>query len=208
MGLRYVRGTLVGVQAWGGTDDGADAVVGLDPATGTQRWRYDVPPGTGRFSHAPLWADAEGRVYAATVFGTGRIVCLEAATGAVLWQASGTNAFASELAHTQAGLRLFVNDGNEVVAYDADTGHPLWRTAIEGHGEGNLAYADGVVYHGHSGALFAFDAETGRELARANPEGSVFDVEADAEGGRLYVLAGGALEARHLLTAGQRQRPQ
>ena len=201
-----VGGTLVVGTDWGGTDDGAGAVVGLDPETGAERWRYEVTPGTGGFSYAPLRTDGR-RVWAGTVFGSGMTVCLDAATGAVVWEQAGHGTAEADLAETPDGLRYFTNSGTTARAYDAETGRVVWSRRFGGYGEDNLAYHDGVVYHSRGYTLHAFDAATGETITSVTPSGGpTWDVEVDPARGVLYLMTSAATEARRLLTAEDRAR--
>jgi quinohemoprotein ethanol dehydrogenase len=116
-------------------------VVALDAATGRELWRHDpaVPKAWGRNACCDVVnrgvALYRGRVYVGTL--DGRLVALDAKTGAEVWQALTidparpyTITGAPRIAH---GLVFIGNGGAEfgvrgyVSAYDAETGEQVWR---------------------------------------------------------------------------------
>ena len=116
-------------------------VVALDAATGRELWRHDpaVPKAWGRHACCDVVnrgvALYQGRVYVGTL--DGRLLALDAKTGAELWQTLTIDP-AKPYTITGAprvakGLVFIGNGGAEfgvrgyVSAYDADTGALVWR---------------------------------------------------------------------------------
>jgi quinohemoprotein ethanol dehydrogenase len=144
----YPTGTTRGMEATPLVDGGVmfltlpwSVVVALDAATGRERWRHDpaVPKAWGRYACCDVVnrgvALYQGRVYAGTL--DGRLLALDAATGALVWQVQTTDT-AKPYTITGAprvarGLVVIGNGGAElgvrgyVSAYDAATGALRWR---------------------------------------------------------------------------------
>jgi quinohemoprotein ethanol dehydrogenase len=128
-GMMYTSG------AWG-------AVYALDAKTGKQHWRYDPDADASYARRAccdvvnrgvAVW---EGKVYVGTL--DGYLVCLDAATGEVLWRTDTfndrTRAFTITSPPQVAGNIVMIgNSGGEygvrgyVTAYDLKTGEEKWR---------------------------------------------------------------------------------
>lgn len=77
------------------------------------------------------------------------------------------------------GLRLYALAAG-VIAFDAQTGAPLWRAALDKYVPSNVVVRDGRVFTAEAFA-FAFDAASGRELWRYAPdsEGALGESTAD-----------------------------
>ena len=117
-----------------------EVVAAYDVDSGAERWTHAWP---AHFREAmggpgpratPTWRD--GRVYA--LGATGRLVCLDAATGAVVWARNIlADAAASNLIWAMSGAPLVVDDlvivqpggrdGWSVAAYDRLTGEVVWH---------------------------------------------------------------------------------
>jgi len=98
------------------------------------------------------------------IVGRDSLSVLDAADGRFLWQATPNEAFGAPLLHEG---RLFLGDGSDLVAFQARTGEPLWRYAVEGNAKVHYAPAalDGTLYlGGGDGLLTALNSETGRVL--------------------------------------------
>ena len=117
-------------------------VYAVDPGTGAEIWRYDpeVPRVTRRLAccgaNARGLAAYEGRIYTATL--DGRLIALDAATGAPAWETDTiidrTRAYTITGAPRVAAGKVFIGNGGAefgvrgyVTAYDADTGEQAWR---------------------------------------------------------------------------------
>jgi len=132
----------------------------IDLVTGLKRWEYAVRE---RFSGAP--ALAHGAVYVATA--SGRILCFDAADGALRWEATlprgvGEGTRSSPVV---AGGRLFLGgDDGRLYAFSARTGHRLWtfRTGAPVLSVPIVAASD-LYLPGGDGLLYRLDAASGRE---------------------------------------------
>jgi outer membrane protein assembly factor BamB len=175
------------------------SISALDPNTGAEIWHFDndydkdSEQGMKIAFSTPVLAD--GRLY----FGEGmhedkdsRLFCLDAATGAKLWD------YRTE-SHTESTPA--VADGKVVIGagyhgihcVDAVTGRPLWRyppnvSAADQalHVDSNPAIADGRVYAGSGykpayvkekdkiNSILCLDLNTGREIWKERVEDSVY----------------------------------
>jgi PQQ-dependent dehydrogenase (methanol/ethanol family) len=154
--LALVRSTEVGSQgkvettllAWNGTLYGTSTwsvVFAIDARTGALKWKWDpaivkggAAEGGARFCCGPVnrgVALYKGRVYVGLL--DGRLVALDAQTGAVVWSVQTTPAN-SDYSITGAprivkGRVVIGNGGGEygvrgyLTAYDAETGKQAWR---------------------------------------------------------------------------------
>ena len=130
-----VDGVMYFTSAW-------NIAYALDAATGDEIWTYDpeVPGATARQACCGVisrgLAVYRGRVYLATL--DGRLLALDAATGAKVWEIDTVIDRAREYTITgaprvAAGKVYIGNGGAEygvrgyVTAYDADTGEQVWR---------------------------------------------------------------------------------
>ena len=164
------------------TLDGTERALALDEETGAVIWTHEWPTSyqilQARYAVGPRatpTVDGE-RVY--VVGATGRLWCLDAATGAVIWQKDYIADYDTTVptwgitsAPLVDGERLIALVGGEpdalVVAFDKRSGQELWR-AIDVVGE--MGYAQPVIYEAggarqliiwHPGALASLDPETG-----------------------------------------------
>ena len=164
------------------TLDGTERVVALDEATGavlwTHEWRTSYQGLMARYAIGPrATPTVDGdRVYA--VGATGRLWCLDAASGAVVWARDYVAEYDTNVptwgitsAPLVDGERLIALVGGEpdalVVAFDKHTGGEIWR-AVEVVGE--MGYAQPIIYEAggarqliiwHPAALASLDPETG-----------------------------------------------
>lgn len=149
------------------------SVVALDARDGRERWRYRHQARTSRLCCGPAnrgVAVARGRVYVGTV--DGRLVALDAASGAVQWDVTvaeyqGASEAVSQLraddplaaggATGQTGVGIgaapLVHDGTVYVGI-AGVGYGL-------HPDQGLAVVGVAGQYGRPGLMAAFDAETG-----------------------------------------------
>ncbi|SEF15403.1 carboxypeptidase regulatory-like domain-containing protein [Jiangella alba] len=161
-GTPAVAGDLV--VTGGGLDGG---LVGLDAATGQQRWAVPTP---GRLTVYTAPSVVDGVVYAATGPSQDRedtVFALDAATGEQLWATDvGTSVFAGPA--VGEGLAIVGNaDDGELIALDAATGAVRWTLARErDYFIGGASIVDGTVFvpttdGDGGGSLLAVDAATG-----------------------------------------------
>jgi len=150
-------------------------VAALDPATGDERWRFDL--GDAVTSTPSL---AGGRLY----FGSfdGHVYALDAGTGALLWSRDTGGAVPSSPLVT-AGLVVVGSRSYDLLGLDAATGEPVW-TLYNWFSwvESSAVEAGGVAYVGTSDAqrVIAFDPRTGAPRWEASAGGSVWSSPAVA----------------------------
>ena len=164
------------------TLDGRERALALDEETGAVLWTHEWATSyqiiQARYAIGPRatpTVDGE-RVY--VVGATGRLWCLDAATGAVVWQQDYIADYDTTVptwgvtsAPLVDGERLIALVGGEpdalVVAFDKHTGEELWR-ALDVVGE--MGYAQPVIFEAggarqlivwHPAALVSLDPETG-----------------------------------------------
>ncbi len=164
------------------TLDGTERVVALDEETGavlwTHAWSTSYQGLMARYAIGPrATPTVDGdRVYA--VGATGRLWCLDAGSGAVVWSTDYVAEYDTSVptwgvtsAPLVDGERLIALVGGEpdalVVAFDKRTGREIWR-ALEVVGE--MGYAQPIIYEAggarqliiwHPAALVSLDPETG-----------------------------------------------
>jgi outer membrane protein assembly factor BamB len=147
----------------------SEAVVCYDAETGGELWAHedegrhsDPPAGPGPRA-TPSFHD--GKVYA--VGATGRLNCLDAASGRPLWHRdiladSGAEfpkfGFASSPLVTQEVVAVFAGgpNGKSVLAYHASSGEPAWSG-----GEGLVSYCSPQPTHVDGGDEILVTTETG-----------------------------------------------
>ena len=164
------------------TLDGTERALALDEETGAVLWTHEWPTSyqilQARYAVGPRatpTVDGE-RVY--VVGATGRLWCLDAATGAVVWQKDYIAEYDTSVptwgitsAPLVDGERLIALVGGEpdalVVAFDKRTGQEIWR-ALDVVGE--MGYAQPIIFEAggvrqliiwHPAALVSLDPETG-----------------------------------------------
>ena len=138
---------------------GEEVVVAYDIDSGAERWTYAWPAhfretmgGPGPRA-TPTWHD--GRLYA--LGATGRFVCLDAATGSVVWERDIlADGGAANLPWAMSGAPLVVDDvvvvqpggsrGWSVAAYDRLTGDVAWHVLddVQGYTSPMLATLGGI----------------------------------------------------------------
>ena len=136
-----------------------EVVAAYDAATGIELWTHawsahfrELMGGPGPRA-TPTWRD--GRLYA--LGATGRLVCLDAATGEVVWRRDIlADAGAANLPWAMSGAPLVVDEmvvvqpggagGWSVAAYDRRTGDPVWHVLddVQGYTSPMLATLGGV----------------------------------------------------------------
>ena len=150
--------------------EGTPFVVGVDIATGSERWRLD--PGSSVVAATPslvvLGAAMTDPRSSAT---PGRLHAVDRATGAPVWTSDVRYAFSggsigARLSGTVSGELLVVPTGETMTGIDLTTGAVLWTS----DGVGDMGAADGVVVGtatDGSRGLVAVDASTGAPLWEA-----------------------------------------
>ncbi|PLX82511.1 MAG: hypothetical protein C0614_06115 [Desulfuromonas sp.] len=167
-----ITGELLLVPAWNGT------LYALDLLSGENRWSYS---GGMPLRAKPAW-DGE-RIYLAS--GSGRLSVLTA-TGELLWEKEFNQPLLSEPALFPGGVAVVTRSGL-LTAYAID-GSLLWR-----HDLAETCYYGAPVYHDQAlyvptaaGALWKFEAQSGRLLWRVDTTGPVYATPLAAEG-RIYL---------------------
>jgi outer membrane protein assembly factor BamB len=133
-------------------------LIGLDPATGGERWRYLLDSGG-----PPVVGD--GLVFASEA--RGAVCAVHADTGRLAWRR--TVSLADDAVYRGAGLVHVNAHGGQVVAFRATTGEPAWTRQL-GTDEGVrydasnalAVQGDAVLVSGTDRVLYALDAATGR----------------------------------------------
>lgn len=155
-----------------GNDGSNDQVVALDARTGAPVWKHPYPAALNANSYEggpnATPTVAGGKVY--TLGKQGRMLCLDAATGAVRWDKNAgaaeppTWGFAS--CPTVIGDAVVYNVGSRGVALHKDTGAQLWGTQGSGAGYATvLPYrnnAAAILFNGSG--LHALDITSGQPL--------------------------------------------
>jgi outer membrane protein assembly factor BamB len=159
-----------------------EAVVCFDIPTGKEHWSYVEP---ARFEEVVAGAGpratptfVSGRLF--TQGASGKLNCLDAATGEIIWsrdirvdaalEALPQWGISSSPLVTHGAVITFAGgkDGKSVLAYDAATGEPKWQGGLGTHGYASpqLHTAGGVdqVLMVSDHGLQAFDPETGKLL--------------------------------------------
>jgi outer membrane protein assembly factor BamB len=119
--LWLIAGTLVA-----NVDQVSDhaKIVGLDPATGAQRWTYTVP-GDGFLGDAVVTDDG-GLVFREAQ--AGKMTALDTSNGSVRWSRDlGDPRSSGDLPSVAPGLVLYVDAEGEIYALDARTGAVRWH---------------------------------------------------------------------------------
>lgn len=100
-------------------------IVGLDPATGAQRWTYSVP-GDGFLGDAVVTDDGALVFRAAQA---GKMIALDTSNGTVRWSRDlGDPRSSDDLPSVAPGLVLYVDAEGEMYALDSGTGSVRWQT--------------------------------------------------------------------------------
>lgn len=148
---------LVGETVVAGTTSGT--VVGLDPATGAERWRFVLADTTAQIRAAPVALSGTAVLIADT---GGTLVALDATSGARRWSASaGAPVYDTPAAD---GARLVVTTTRGLVAaFDERSGQPLWRAHLDAGVRLSAPALAGhlVVAGGTDGTVRAWDVATG-----------------------------------------------
>ena len=105
--------------------------------------------------------------------GTGGVMAIDAATGAIRWKYQSPNGGATNRGVAVGAGRVFSSGGgNTLIALDQETGELAWSAKVGDRGTtvAPAVYYDGLVYMGVSGGeagarghFGAFDAKTGKE---------------------------------------------
>ena len=163
-------------------------VVAIDAGTGERLWK------TKTESIKNTVAVADGCIYALSV--VGRVYCLDATTGAVLWR---QETYESHSIYKVAKSACVVADGRifafvelgPLVCFDSDDGRELWRIPLNCGWIRQSAPTinEETVYIAENDRLLAVDIETGRQLWLYSKEiGSAISTPVIADG-KVYINA-------------------
>lgn len=160
-----------------GTGEGT--VLGIDEATGAERWRTTFPG-------VPLWVVSLGNGLVAVADGdpedigpgglvdkmrlAGRVWGLDTATGQVKWRAA-VGAFRTFVVLTPAGLAVAAPDnrgGGDVALLDPATGTVKWQVTTE-YAAAAPAVAGELLLVPGAGSMVALRLADGQETWRASP---------------------------------------
>lgn len=169
--LAAVTGGVVRMGATVAMATTAGVAVGLDAATGAERWRHALADTTAQIHAAPVALDDATVLVADT---RGLLTALDAATGAVRWSATA-GAPVYDTPSADGHLVVATTTRGGLVALDAATGRVRWTAAV---GERVRLSAPTissglVVVGGSDGAVRAFDAATGAPRWTWNGDGAV-----------------------------------
>ncbi len=147
-------------------------ILSIDKETEEVLWEYRTE--NGGFIFEPILLEDE-IIYAGVTDGPGEFVALNANNGEVIWKTLGIIG----QSYTLTDSMVLVNGGVSLYALDKFTGKELWNTGLAfggGHGQSNIAYMNGFVYHAHSGRLYVLDGTNGEivHTEERSPDGSPF----------------------------------
>ena len=130
----------------------------VDAETGAPIWKQTIPGGW-------VWGSAtvdEGRVYIPTV--DGHAVCLDAATGHIIWSYPTAKSVPAEPA-IDGDLVYFGSWSHSIYAFDKKTGDIVWKENGVGLDSGTLIATGGKLYLPHHQTVYTMlDAATGQTL--------------------------------------------
>ncbi len=194
--IRIFANQLIFSQAWQEQNDNGyffnGRILSIHKETEEVLWEYRTD--NGGFIFEPILLEDE-IIYAGVTDGPGEFVALNATNGKVIWKTLGIIG----QSYTLTDSMVLVNGGVSLYALDKFTGKELWNTGLKfggGHGQDNIAYLDGYVYHAHSGRLYVLDARNGEIVhsEERSPDGSPFGL-LTAGNGKVFVQTDVALYA-------------
>ncbi|MDG1301612.1 MAG: PQQ-binding-like beta-propeller repeat protein, partial [Opitutae bacterium] len=161
----------------------------VDAETGAPIWKQTIPGGW-------VWGSAtvdEGRVYIPTV--DGHAVCLDAATGHIIWMYPTAKSVPAEPA-IDGDLVYFGSWSHSIYAFNKKTGKIVWKENGVGLDSGTLITTGGKVYLPHHDTVFTMlDSKTGKVLSpgildpKEKGTFSNFNATPALHGGRAYYTA-------------------
>ncbi len=151
-----------------------DAIICLDAATGKELWRKELPGSISPYADLDVGASSTPAISAGKCYvaGSAGMYCLSANDGTVIWQAKTGFCYSSPLVMNGVVYVLVP----EATAYDAKTGHVLWRQPSLNHADSSFAqWASGEknylitvinagVYDVPQGGLYCLDPANGKTL--------------------------------------------
>ncbi len=176
--IRVLDNQLIFSQRWRFTEDCPDGYCGrimsIHKETEEVLWEYRT--NNGGFIFEPILLENE-IIYVGVTDGSGEFVAINANNGEVIWKTLGIIG----QSYTLTDSMVLVNGGVRLYALDKFTGKELWNTGLEfggGHGQDNIGYLNGYVYHAHSGRLYILKGSTGEivHTEERSPDGSPFQL--------------------------------
>jgi len=168
-------------------EDGA--VVGLEGATGKERWRFRVP---GGLAAAPTPIEADGTIVVPC--GESMLVVLDASTGAEKARIQTMGRATAPVALTDKGF-IMATEGDVLRSLSRD-GKQAWQAKTPGAVSAQPLVADGAVFVGAGSSLLALDLLNGQERFPKVEYKAAIRTRPAARADRLYVATGdGALHA-------------
>ncbi|GAB1692660.1 PQQ-binding-like beta-propeller repeat protein [Krasilnikovia sp. M28-CT-15] len=181
-----LRWTKAGFRSWAVAGGGR-----LLGSSGRLLKAVDVTTGRTLWSRAVSWRPqaanpAGDRFYA--IDGSGTLICVRAANGAVVWRARSDD---DDYHLATDGRRVYRTIIQGVEALDARTGRSLWQVQLHGP-TGQPVRAGGLVYAPVDGgeAVGILHAATGRVASTAERFGSREGADIVVSGGRVYISGG------------------
>ena len=186
-----------------GGEEGNDAILGLDRASGERLWTQpsglSSTPGSRRLG--TVGGDGFAYVTAGTTSASARVSKLDPATGEREWDWTGETP-ASEPVYADGSV--YVGTYADVTALDADSGEQRWRVETFDTNYALPAVVDGTVYAGsRDTAVYAIEATSGDQRWRTQVGGGIDAVAASGktvfaghDGGLAVLEAGGTLATR------------
>ncbi|MEJ3654271.1 serine/threonine-protein kinase [Actinomycetes bacterium KLBMP 9759] len=159
-------GLVVGKATWAGSFDSYD-VIGLDPATGQERWR--TPVGKQSSISITVAVVSGGKVHVKL---ESSLLTLDGANGSRGWEhqltkaSVGLGAEAYDITVVDTTLFYVTTETGKftVVAIDTVTGQERWRRTADGsYNPGTLTVEGGSVVGGGYNSLVALDMATGEQ---------------------------------------------
>lgn len=185
----------------------------LDPKTGEEIWKSKdlLSAGGGAATSAPEVKNGMVFVSAASESG-GEAFALDAASGEVLWQASGSQESPEGAAAAGAAAigpegTVFIGTGGSTSALDPSRGDALW--SAPGMPAASPAYSEEsgqpiVLAVGTSGSVDALDPKSGKEIWTTPLEGGAVAANMAVDAGVAYAVGGsdesGAIAALEVKT--------
>jgi outer membrane protein assembly factor BamB len=127
-------------------EPGGDGLVyGLDPSSGVERWRADVPAGVSSPAVAGDWVLVGG----GSLGGSGRVTALEAATGDVRWSITPNGPVQASVAVADGRVYLSTNTAQGTIyALNVSDGQAVWQytPSPEQYILGSPVVADGTLF--------------------------------------------------------------
>ena len=172
-------------------DKTIETIDAFDAVTGKPVWSksYDRGPFTSFYGNGPRGTPfvVAGKLYAFGI--TGHLLCLDAATGDIVWQVDTLKQYGAKNLFFGAsgsplvdGDAVFVNVGGKgasIVAFDKNTGKELWKTLDD-----KASYSSPIVFELHSqkqlvfltaAHLVAVDPKDGKELWKFSFADALFE---------------------------------